>query len=251
MKRRSIGGLSLLALVAGTVACVAGTADNTQLTGAQPGPPRAIEISPMEATVDLGGSQQFKAVVVDQNGNTVANQAVVWSIAPTGGPFAITDSGVVHACYPGGRATITAASAADPNITGTAAAITGPNPPVAAEIDAITRAGTTDTVPVDSLTGSVDVTGRADPNGAPCYPVASVDLVLNGPTGDTVVDHENLSGVGTATNIPVNLTFHSDAKLSGAYVFPNNVYMLSLNVHYTGYSGTRSGSGVSITLANP
>lgn len=78
----------------------------------------SITIAPLSASVATGNNQVFTATVVDANGNTLAGQAVNWTVS--GGGNLSTANGAsttFTATTPGGPFTLTASLATYPNAT--------------------------------------------------------------------------------------------------------------------------------------
>jgi uncharacterized protein YjdB len=68
--------------------------------GAAPAPQATrLEVTPTEATAQVGGTVQLRARVLDAAGNVVPNAQVLWFTG--GGEGSVSDQGLVTAGYPG------------------------------------------------------------------------------------------------------------------------------------------------------
>jgi hypothetical protein len=183
-----------------------------------------------EMTIGVGASPRFRARV---SGGLGVSQAVRWtSSAPTIAD--VSNDGVVTTCYPGGSATITAQSVADPSKTAAVRLLVNPLGIGWISINAPRRSGTDVIVPFDSLSGTVDVPVGLSPEGVlPCRAVERVELRIRGAALDSVVARIPLNPPATRVTF-VRATIETASTFAGRRLLPNGSYVLSAAVFVTG-----------------
>ncbi len=254
MKRASFGQWMVVVAVVGVVglaACGGKEAVRGVTTPLLVTPPARVVVTPASITMGLGTQVQFHAIVVDSGGSPTLNQSVVWSVSPSPGPVAISDSGVVtDECYPTTNVTVVARSVADTLVGGTAQilAVTTALPGIS--ISAIDDAATGAPANLDSLTDSVRVVVNLDQGNLPCVAAQELDLLVHRAAGDTVVDRVAFEST-TPPSGSVTLTFHSDAKVGGVAQFPNGQYSMQADLIFGAGSSPQPSSTFNFTIKNP
>ncbi len=103
-KSRTVRALSQQGRIARSMAAVAIAALFTTACGDSSGPRRVatVVISPTTTTLPVGGTQQFTAVITDNEGNVLSKNTPTWSIAAGGGtitPTGLFTAGTVAGTY--------------------------------------------------------------------------------------------------------------------------------------------------------
>ncbi len=103
-KSRTLRALSQQGRIARSMAAVAIAALFTTACGDSSGPRRVatVVISPTTTTLPVGGTQQFTAVITDNEGNVLSKNTPTWSIAAGGGtitPTGLFTAGTVAGTY--------------------------------------------------------------------------------------------------------------------------------------------------------
>ncbi|HEY5219861.1 MAG TPA: hypothetical protein VIJ16_08625, partial [Gemmatimonadaceae bacterium] len=166
------------------VATACSSADSGHMIGPPSFQIASVVVSPNQVAFSPGTNLQMIAIV---QGSGDVLQTVRWSLAPAGGPMAMSADGVVSSCYPGGHVTVTATSMQDTTVSGTAdgtAATAGTGLP---SVSSVTIDGSDTPARLDSVTGSVDVISTLAAAQVVCYLPSEVWLVIHGAAGDTVV----------------------------------------------------------------
>src|SRR6266480_2082152 len=156
-------------------------------------PVASVTVSPTTASVPVGATRQFSAVIKDLAGNTLTGRVVTWA-SSNAAAAGVNGSGLVTGVA-AGSATITATSEGQNGSS--AASVTAPN--------CWTSAGAWQNVVIPSQTGAFEVQFDATPN------TANMDGVVglaNGPAAD----YANL-----ATIVRFNPTGTIDARNGGDY----------------------------------
>jgi hypothetical protein len=144
-----------------------------------------ITLNPTAVTLTVGNTQGINATVNLDPSSTSTDRGVTWS--SSNDAVATVDANGVVTAVSAGSATITAAAKADPNATATAT-VTVRNPaPTSISVQSITVTGNLNqTVNVNNVAGSIDVTLNVDPGE---NIVTKVEVLLDG----NVVCSQNFS----------------------------------------------------------
>jgi hypothetical protein len=223
--------------------------------GSSPAPPAvSVAISPLTASLNVGGSQAFRVTVA----NDSSNSGVKWSIGASAGTLtSVTTTGVTYLA-PAGiggtspvTVTLTATSIKDPSASGSATITLTPSSAPASQWVYYNSSGNLTYKTLDAQGDKImDFSTAGYEQGAVAIPTASVEATVSPSGGDDTANIQ--AAIATVSAMALNAT----TGLRGAVLLEPGSYTVSSSLTVTASgvvlrgsgSGTSPGSNTVITM---